>query len=79
MDLFNIIMIPVSLIIFNTLFSIGLWVSIMDGEEESWLFKIMWIPPVGILFFSSIPLLVIGILLIELISTLKSKYDESIK
>lgn len=72
MDLFNIIMIPVSLIIFNTLFSIILWVSIMEGEEESWLFKIMWIPPIGILFLTSVPLLVIGIYLIELL-TYKSK------
>lgn len=68
MDLFNIIMIPVSLILFNTLFSIILWVSIMEGEEESWLFKIMWIPPVGILFLTSVPLLVIGIYLIELLT-----------
>jgi len=73
MDLFNIIMIPLSLIIFNTLFSIGLWVSIMEDEEESWLFKIMWIPPVGILLFSSIPLLVIHIYLKELINTLTSE------
>ena len=72
MDLFNIIMIPVSLILFNTLFSIILWVSIMEGEEESWLFKIMWIPPVGILFLTSVPLLVIGIYLIELL-TFKSR------
>lgn len=72
MDLFNIIMIPVSLIIFNSLFSIILWVSIMEGEEESWLFKIMWIPPVGILFLTSVPLLVIGIYLIELL-TFKSE------
>lgn len=72
MELFNIIMIPVSLIIFNSLFSIILWVSIMEGEEESWLFKIMWIPPVGILFLTLIPLLVIGIYLIELL-TFKSK------
>ena len=72
MDLFNIIMIPVSLIIFNSLFCIILWVSIMEGEEESWLFKIMWIPPVGILFLTSIPLLVIGIYLIELL-TFKSE------
>ena len=72
MDLFNIIMIPVSLIIFNTLFSIILWTSIMEGEEESWLFKIMWIPPVGILFLTSVPLLVIGIYLKELL-TIKSK------
>lgn len=68
MDLFNIIMIPLSLIIFNTLFSIILWVSIMEGEEESWLFKIMWIPPVGILFLTSIPLLVIHIYLKELLT-----------
>ena len=66
-------MIPLSLIIFNTLFSIGLWVSIMEDEEESWLFKIMWIPPVGILLFSSIPLLVIHIYLKELINTLTSE------
>ena len=72
MDLFNIIMIPVSLIIFNSLFSIILWVSIMEDEEESWLFKIMWIPPVGILFLTSIPLLVIGIYLKE-IFTYKSE------
>ena len=72
MDLFNIIMIPVSLILFNSLFSIILWVSIMKGEEERWFFKIMWIPPVGILFLTSIPLLVIGIYLIELL-TFKSK------
>ena len=72
MDLFNIIMIPVSLILFNTLFSIILWVSIMEGEEESWLFKIMWVPPVGILFLTSVPLLVIGIYLIELL-TFKSE------
>ena len=65
-------MIPVSLIIFNTLFSIILWASIMEGEEESWLFKIMWIPPVGILFLTSVPLLVIGIYLIELL-TFKSE------
>ena len=72
MDLFNIIMIPVSLILFNSLFSIILWVSIMEGEEERWFFKIMWIPPVGILFLTSIPLLVIGIYLIELL-TFKSE------
>ena len=72
MDLFNIIMIPVSLIIFNSLFSIILWVSIMEGEEERWFFKIMWVPPVGILFLTAIPLLVIGIYLIELL-TFKSK------
>lgn len=72
MDLFNIIMIPVSLILFNSLFSIILWVSIMKGEEESWLFKIMWIPPVGILFLTLVPLLVIGIYLIELL-TFKSE------
>lgn len=72
MDLFNIIMIPVTLIIFNTLYSIILWAGIMEGAEESWLFKIMWIPPVGILFFASIPLLVIGIYLKELL-TFKSE------